>query len=775
MTHKEKSKNMGIIKRVGAGLRVCVAPLVLFAVSACGSSAAESTEPSVSKAEKPLIYGVDGRLDVLDHPDASLRKLALNSTPTMMRTTDVFTSNPGNISFNSHAYTDSPISLCPDQPFAFDPLVGQCSGTLIDDDLVLTAGHCIASVPCSEQSWVFNFRKSPSGTLATVTSDDVFTCAEVMVQANEGLSWSDNDYAIIRLDRSARPRFTPAPVRLQKTSLTAGTRLGLIGSPEGIPTKIDSSGSVRDPEASAVKFNATVDSFPGNSGSGVYETGSYQVVGVVVAGETFDYAVRQGVGCSDYRTCSDTGCLGVQVVKVFQPINALCSIHPEYSVCQQRNEQAFFAQNTNGATQNTVNRLVFLQPGQTIDFGTCSVPGSTGQFNTQIGLYSPTGALLASNDDGGGSCGQLSHATYTVPPLRGGLYELRSGCNTTSTCYGTTAYTTSGPGGGTLTYDATGTSSATAATRNVNVTLRVGETLIAGTCGVEQGYSNGAVASGDTFLRLFSGSTEVANNDDAVGVAGCGVSSRFTYTATTAGTYQLRAGCYSSNSCSGTLSYVIQPGGSYDYSASSTVHATVNTVNRTVRLEAGDIIQVGTCGLPGATGTGDTFLRLYNASNTEVQSNDDAPGCGLNSYFAHTVATAGNYQILSGCYSGNSCSGTTAYKILRKGNGTGTFAFSASNTAYDTANYVREPFILREGQNVIAGTCGVSGSSGSGDTILKLFGPDGSQVTENDEGGCSSGLSKLTYFVPKGGDGAYEIRSGCGGNTACSGTVAYTE
>jgi len=303
----------------------------------------------------------------------------------------------------------------------------------------------------------------------------------------------------------------------------------------------------------------------------------------------------------------------------------------------------------------------------------------------------------------------------------------------------------------------------------------VGETLIAGTCGVELGYSNGAVATGDTFLRLFSGASEVANNDDAVGVAGCGVSSRLVYTATSAGTVQLRAGCYSSNSCSGTLSYVIQPGGSYAYSASSTVSATANTVNRTVRLEVGDIIQVGTCGLPDATGTGDTFLRLYNPSNTEVQSNDDSDGCGLNSYFAHTAATAGDYQIRSGCYSGNSCSGTTAYKILRKGNGTGTFSFSANNTAYATIDYGRHAFILREGQNVVAGTCGVTGSSGTGDTFLRLFGPDGSQLVENDDGGCVTGLSKLTYFVPKGGDGTYEIRSGCGGNTACSGTVAYAE
>src|SRR6478609_4009179 len=183
---------MGIIQWVGAGLRVYAAPLVLFAVSACGASGVDSAEQSVKKVESPVIYGQDGRRDVFDHPDASLRKLALDSTPTMMRTADVFTGNPGNISFNSHAYGDDhTIALCPEHPLFWEPVVGACSGTLIDDDLVLTAGHCVTgnplAVPCAEQSWVFHFHKTPSGIQTTVTSDDVFTCAEVMVQVFEGV------------------------------------------------------------------------------------------------------------------------------------------------------------------------------------------------------------------------------------------------------------------------------------------------------------------------------------------------------------------------------------------------------------------------------------------------------------------------------------------------------------------------------------------------------------------------------------------------------------
>ena len=61
--------------------------------------------------------------------------------------------------------------------------------------------------------------------------------------------------------------------------------------------------------------------------------------------------------------------------------------------------------------------------------------------------------------------------------------------------------------------------------------------------------------TGDTYLRLKGPSgSDVASNDDSCG----GVGSKLTFTATTAGTYQIRAGCYSSTSCSGTVAWTVQ-------------------------------------------------------------------------------------------------------------------------------------------------------------------------------------------------------------------------
>ena len=98
-------------------------------------------------------------------------------------------------------------------------------------------------------------------------------------------------------------------------------------------------------------------------------------------------------------------------------------------------------------------------------------------------------------------------------------------------------------------YNTSNTSNATVNTVNQSVNLDAGKTLTVGTCGVTD-----ASFSGDTYLRLVDNQTGalVALNDDA-----CGLGSRLTFTATTSSAFQIRAGCYSSNSCGGTVAWTI--------------------------------------------------------------------------------------------------------------------------------------------------------------------------------------------------------------------------
>jgi hypothetical protein len=101
--------------------------------------------------------------------------------------------------------------------------------------------------------------------------------------------------------------------------------------------------------------------------------------------------------------------------------------------------------------------------------------------------------------------------------------------------------------------------------------------------------------------------------------------------------------------------------GVFSYTATNTNNALTNTTNQGISLSAGQTVTIGTCGVSGASASGDTYLRLYNASGIEVASNDDS--CGLASKMVFTSTGGGSLQIRAGCYSSNSCSGTVAWTI----------------------------------------------------------------------------------------------------------------
>ncbi|HLM48620.1 MAG TPA: Ig-like domain-containing protein [Myxococcaceae bacterium] len=144
------------------------------------------------------------------------------------------------------------------------------------------------------------------------------------------------------------------------------------------------------------------------------------------------------------------------------------------------------------------------------------------------------------------------------------------------------------------------------------------------------------------------------------------------YNNTTVGSHSLLARAYDAagnvaSSTAVTVSVQNPPppsGNTLTYSASNTSSASVNTVNQTIFLMPGQVLTLGTCGVTGASFSGDTYLRLYNPSSTQVVSSDDACG-GMGSSFTYTVpaGAGGNYQLRAGCYSSGSCSGTVAWTI----------------------------------------------------------------------------------------------------------------
>jgi hypothetical protein len=161
-------------------------------------------------------------------------------------------------------------------------------------------------------------------------------------------------------------------------------------------------------------------------------------------------------------------------------------------------------------------------------------------------------------------------------------------------------------------------------------------------------------------------------------------------------------------------------------------------------------------------GRGRVLAELKNAAGTEVAHNDDSDLCGnSNSYIKHIVPSAGAYTVHAGCFDNGGCGGTVVWKVTPGSAGaSGSFIFSASNTDSAQKNTVNKNVTLAAGQVIQLGTCTVSGASGSGDTYLRLYGPAGTQVAENDDS-CNA-LSYLSYTVPAGASGTYQIRQTTG-------------
>lgn len=400
----------------------------------------DTGDEAVTDKGKAVVYGTDHRTDVYAHADATLRARALQSTVALISASDLITTTPSAIRFRSSTLAQAE-GLCAGQRFANDPTPAFCSGTLIDDDLVLTAGHCVTTAAdCASTRFVFKFARSSATALETVTADDVFSCASIVARSDTQTAQGVSDFALIRLNHRATPRFVPAPVRRSTAALVTGQRVGVIGSGSGVPFKIDTGGSVRDP-GNGTSFEATTDTFGGNSGSGVYELEGYTVAGILVQGDT-DYVANGS--CNVVNVCRETGCSGETVVSSQVAIAALCRASPSSRLCGVPAPPppptlpafAFSGRSTTNATRSTANQTVTLRRGQTLTAGTCQLAGATGTGDTFVRIAN-AGALtsVALNDD---ACGQLSFVRFVAPA--DGDYVIRAGCYANTACSGTVAW-----------------------------------------------------------------------------------------------------------------------------------------------------------------------------------------------------------------------------------------------------------------------------------------------------------------------------------------------
>jgi V8-like Glu-specific endopeptidase len=244
-------------------------------------------------AEPEAIYGEDNRMDVYAVTNPLFVKLA-QSTAAMIEKTKIKSS--GDVSVITGKSLGEMFKLCPEERFRNQPSAANCSGTLVAPDIIMTAAHCydLAKSTCKEYAWVFDFKVSKENqSSVTVSSDKVFECEEVVLKEMD--LKNGIDHALIKLKKPVTDR--EVAILRKKGSVLASDPLVLIGHPSGLPTKVAADAYVL--EVMKNSFTSNVDAFSINSGSGVFNSITGEVEGILSSGQA-DY---DGKGnCSSLKT-----------------------------------------------------------------------------------------------------------------------------------------------------------------------------------------------------------------------------------------------------------------------------------------------------------------------------------------------------------------------------------------------------------------------------------------------------------------------------------------
>jgi V8-like Glu-specific endopeptidase len=260
--------------------------------------------------QNKVIYGKDNRKDVYETLNVVHKKLSRSSAG--MIHIGMFTKGEKPKTFDLK-YTDSlerSQNICASEKFSQQPTAPNCSGFLVSEDTLVTAGHCYEGredTPeniCKKFAWVFGYEMTSATSDPTkgIALENIYLCKQVVkVELNATM-----DYAIIKLDRKVVGR---EPLKFRTSGkISSPTPLLVIGHPTGLPTKIADGGKITK-NSEETRFSTTLDTFHGNSGSAVFDAKTGQVEGILIMGKN-DYLpsiASNPKSCLVVNTCKESG------------------------------------------------------------------------------------------------------------------------------------------------------------------------------------------------------------------------------------------------------------------------------------------------------------------------------------------------------------------------------------------------------------------------------------------------------------------------------------
>jgi Trypsin-like peptidase domain len=250
-----------------------------------------SREP-VGLQQHAVVYGDDGRVEVRSLPAGTLAAVARSVVAVVPRDA-LSKADDGSLALRSETLAER-FGVCDDVPFANQLSLAECTGTLVDANLVLTAGHCFEhAVDCENFLFVFDYALDEQGEVS-IDEEDVYECTRSYVHENDLYDPTlIRDYALVELARRVVGR---APVPVAMRSAQAGEAVATVGSGAGLPLKASNDAQVVAARADAADyFLVDTDTAVGGSGSPVLDADG-SVLGVLARGNR-DFVVDDDRGC----------------------------------------------------------------------------------------------------------------------------------------------------------------------------------------------------------------------------------------------------------------------------------------------------------------------------------------------------------------------------------------------------------------------------------------------------------------------------------------------
>jgi hypothetical protein len=277
------------------------APGIAVLQLGCGPSPRVRDDGATAAAAAPVINGADDRKELYELlPDAARQTIAASVAVLMW----AHRIDYSDIAAPRALTLEESTGVCADERFADQPAAALCSATLIDDDLVLTAGHCLgeslaeANDHCSRLLVVFDFFMRAPGDPFPLSGAGVYACRRVAHHVVTSAGEDFRDIAVIELDRGVDASRRPASLAGDPPGV--GDSVLEASSGAGVPLKIDAGGAVVDVPDGTGFLVASTDSFAGGSGAPLFN-------------EALEFVGHQVRGLADWR--SDGGCLRAAVAE----------------------------------------------------------------------------------------------------------------------------------------------------------------------------------------------------------------------------------------------------------------------------------------------------------------------------------------------------------------------------------------------------------------------------------------------------------------------------